>query len=386
MKQQLILNSNISNPNITQLFQSDLKECYLEFLEPPECALDLAIKYIKIIACILHLIFFLSIFLIKEFHSRHSVYQVNLSLIGFIYVINGLITYNHDFVCNLNSSLFCQYQGIYFQVSVFLYSYAVLAMALYRLACVTHKNLNQVFKIWKIVLSLVIIWLIPVFFVIIPKYLKKTPIFYHHSLDSCQINYTKQTGSFVFFILFGFSFPSILIAILYCVIVFKINNTKNKIKNLKQSLNVVFIKRSTTSIQNENTKEVVKVQEKHVHFHLEKISNFPSMTKISNEQERNLNSKTYSIHFKLILQFMIIFVSYIVYSVSNIILMYQTMLGKGEHWRRTWIKIFKTFIWIYHLINPIVYLVFHCIVIEKIKKKISIKYFYSNKLNFCNKK
>lgn len=79
--------------------------------------------------------------------------------------------------------------------------------------------------------------------------------------------------------------------------------------------------------------------------------------------------KFFSAEFKLLIQFLVIFFSYLIYSISNIVLTYQLTVTTDNRWDKDLLKIFRLMIWAYHLINPIIFLSFHPIILNKFTKK-----------------
>lgn len=78
--------------------------------------------------------------------------------------------------------------------------------------------------------------------------------------------------------------------------------------------------------------------------------------------------RLFSTEFKLLIQFIIIFLSYFIYSISNIILTYQLTVTTDNRWDKDLLKVFRLMIWTYHLCNPIIFLSFHPIFLNKCVK------------------
>ncbi|CAF1024212.1 unnamed protein product [Brachionus calyciflorus] len=363
---------NLTFSNIS-IYHADLAEC---LLNTTNTLFDITIIVIKILAFILHIVVFLTIGLNRKFHSRHSIYLINLAIIGFLSVLNGLSILDSKLLCKYNSTFYCQFQGVFFQYSIYVCSYSVLAMAAYRLTCVRCKNLNQTLKIWRIILSIILVWSLSLLFVLLPKLIRKIPIFYHYSLNTCMENYSERFWSFLFFMFFGFILPSLSIMLINVIIVLKIKKSKNKLSSFSK-LKIKIFKKST--IFTESNKigvngvnlRIEKVEE--VNFNLENVSSVCQSTTPNNSRNsltKNqcvLTNKVVNSQLKLIVQFSIIYFSYLVYSISNFLLIYQTTLVE-YHWEFYLIRMFNIFIWLYHLTSPILYLGFHPITIEKFKK------------------
>lgn len=78
--------------------------------------------------------------------------------------------------------------------------------------------------------------------------------------------------------------------------------------------------------------------------------------------------RLFSTEFKLLIQFIIIFLSYFIYSISNILLTYQLTVTDDNRWDKDLLKVFRLLIWTYHLFNPIIFLSFHPIFLNKCVK------------------
>ena len=95
--------------------------------------------------------------------------------------------------------------------------------------------------------------------------------------------------------------------------------------------------------------------------------------------------RVFSVEFKLLVQFLIIFFSYFIYSISNILLTYQLTVTTDNRWDKELLKVFRLLIWLYHLFNPVIFLSFHPIFISKCVKNPSCKCCsFSSICNICN--
>lgn len=351
------LSLNYSRENMSS-YGINLIEC-LSISLPSSYKLILLI--IEIIAIILHILVFLVLALNKKFHSRHSIYLFNLSIIGFISVFNSLKVSDSKLLCIYSSGFYCQYQGMFFQFSIFVYSYSVLAMAAYRFICVNYKNLNQILKTWKIIFSIISIWIISLALVLVPKFVSNIPVLYHYGLDRCIENYFNRIYSFWLLVLLGFVFPSISIAIFYFMIFSKIKKSRSKVSNLSGYNSKYFIKINLADKSQVNASNFSTAG-------LEQTSSTENVLKLSKiNSSSRIISRHYYFQIKLIIHFFIIYLSYLIYSVSNFLLIYQTTLN-NIYWKHIWIEMFEIFVSLYHLCCPIFYLGFHPITIERVKK------------------
>lgn len=93
--------------------------------------------------------------------------------------------------------------------------------------------------------------------------------------------------------------------------------------------------------------------------------------RVGNKIRRGLvysRMKLFSTEFKLIVQFLVIFLSYFIYSISNILLTYQLTVTTDNRWDKDVLKVFRLMIWTYHLLNPVIFLSFHPIFLNKFVK------------------
>lgn len=207
----------------------NLEECTVTLNGSTKNGFDIAIQTVKTVGFVLHLVFFAFVIAFKEFHTQSSVYLINLAIVSFINLLDGMISYDPDFTCNINSRAFCIYQSMFIQYYSYLYSYAVVLLAAYRLACSNYKNLTKVIKISKIVGSLLMAWILPVILVVVSKYTLNQYIIYSDILDACRIDYKGRPGGFIFFVFFGFVFPTLIVAIIYGQILIRVKSMKSKV-------------------------------------------------------------------------------------------------------------------------------------------------------------
>ncbi len=368
------------------MYAPDLSDCILNANQPYD-SLDSAIQIMKILGLLLHVLFFVCVFLLKELQARNSVFLINISVISFMFLINGVLMYDPDIICIINSSGFCKFEGMFFSYSGYLYSYGVLALAVYRLTCVTVNSINHKLNFWKIALSISFIWLFPLSFVILTIYGLESPVYYSEVLSACRVNFTYT--HFSIFITIGFVIPSLSIALIYSVIVYKIKVSKNRIKNLhecNQKARCEVVKKANKKpklvkpVECANANGVIfnlRINDQLI-FIIHNGEYFNQADKHRNTNEKrlvNINhnmpnvskmNRKNSFQFKLIIQFLIIFITYEIFSFSNIVITFNGSIDTG-HWNKNVLKGLKLLIWLYHFLNPIIYLAFHPVFIDNLK-------------------
>jgi hypothetical protein len=356
-----------------------LRECFFIIDDtnnlPLYLEVDFFVQLFKIMGFVMHLTFFLCVIFVKEMHNRHSLYLVNLSIIGFIVIIYGLFTFDPQSICLIESTGLCIFQGIFAHYCIYLSSYGVLSLAVYRLACVCMTTLNHYLTPKRIIFSIVLVWFIPLIIVTVPKYFLQVPIYYNDKATTCRMNFSEHMGYFIFFLLFGNILPSILIAIIYLIIIYKIKTSKNKI-NIDTLANRVAVRKESapckaidlTSASINNYSKI---------FTISKILEANTRQKPKPNSSQNskikLQKNKLSVQSKLTIQLIILYVLYEIYAISNTILVFEVSID-DDHWTKKELNILKLLIWLYNLINPAVYLMLHPAIMEKIKRRILFKY------------
>lgn len=88
---------------------------------------------------------------------------------------------------------------------------------------------------------LVVAWLVPFILVIISRFALNGPVVYNDVLDACRISYKRIRTGFVFFVFFGFVFPTLIVAAIYACILVRVKNIKKKVMNVNCKGNFFFI-------------------------------------------------------------------------------------------------------------------------------------------------
>lgn len=376
------------------------------------------LKALKIIAFMLHLGFFVIVINNKELRTRHMVCLVNLGLISFMYVIYGLITFDSDFICRTQSHNLCTFQAYFSHYCLYLSAFGVLSLAFYRLACVTMSNLKKHLTKLKIIISLLIIWFIPLFTVIIPSTTLDLKISFNNKTSNCRFNYSNQFGYFIAFIVLSNLIPSILIAIIYVTILIKLKLSKKRVQpinciaalhqynheyanhhsqqqqhhhlkvNFKTDPSVIktneTILLQTVTASNDNCqlnlKQTMVTYSKSAPTsttNLKEIANFKpkyrsnaviSTSNHVNSTHNLLTSKKISIQTKLALQFFILFLNYELFAISNVVFNVDLRDGHASSTlTNSQLNALRVLIWMHFIFNPIIYLIFHPVISEKLQ-------------------
>lgn len=368
-------------------FEFNFAECALA-ANDTSIDIDLPVQILKLTGFLLHILFFIFVAKFKEFHSRNSAYLVNLALVSFLFLLNGLVAFQPNFICDLQLFGFCAYQALFVQYYSYLYSYSVVSLACYRLVSVYRRNINKYIKMWKICASIGLTWLIPLVMLIMPIYVSHYPVSYKDALNSCRFEYKQRSGGFRYFLLFSFILPTLLIGVIYIFIALKVMRVKNKVATqckieCKLGPDMICPRPDdaelytiTGNVQQANTGDSEQ-QSPSCELASRKTG---SSQKFCIKRIYKIRKRRYShVHVQLIFQFMVIFVIYMLYSCSNIILTIQLTV-KESTFDMNLIKIVRLFIWINHFLNPILFLTFHPVFKIKLKKLFKfIESFNSNR-------
>jgi hypothetical protein len=97
------------------LWRYNLDECQITLNQTVDNSIDVAIQVVKSVGFALHVVFFIVVAAIKEFHTQSSIFLINLGLVSFLNLIDGIIAFDPDFMCLTGSKAYCAYQSIFIQ-------------------------------------------------------------------------------------------------------------------------------------------------------------------------------------------------------------------------------------------------------------------------------
>ena len=423
-----LISFNLTNVDET----NELEECDIKNPDTSVPFFELCIKCLKFAGLAMHLIFFVIVLAIIELHTSHMVYFVNLSIVGLMYIIYGLITFETEVICNLRSPFLCEFQGIFAHYCVYLSAFGVLSLAFYRLACVSMSSLNNFLSIPKLVLTLVLMWMIPFFIVLIPKYVLQVPINYSDAYLTCRMNFIDHLSYFFFFVSFSCIVPSLVIAVIYLVILFKIKKSKSRIRNAGCKImtamqlsggSVAVEARRCSFIEINSSCTLAKAPEIRVDecparavecdsnavnaaatttcrlsIHIPQSSGQCPLSQAPSPQTQSTTtgskskllstnltylpsknkSSTSAAELKLAFQFIILYLSFTIFAVANTIILFQVS-AMDKYMSNHVLAFLRLLVWVYHFVNPSIYLGFHPVFIEKLKSRVLHKFFCTKK-------
>lgn len=111
----------MENETLTWMFTAaatpriNLDECEITLSSSSKNGIDAAIQAVKLIGFALHIIFFLVVAFVREFHTRSSMYLINLGVVSFVNLVDGVVSFDPDFMCLTGSAVYCVYQSMFIQ-------------------------------------------------------------------------------------------------------------------------------------------------------------------------------------------------------------------------------------------------------------------------------
>lgn len=93
----------------------NLDECEITLSSSSKNGIDAAIQAVKLVGFALHIIFFLVVAFVREFHTRSSMYLINLGVVSFVNLVDGIVSFDPDFMCLSGSTAYCVYQSMFIQ-------------------------------------------------------------------------------------------------------------------------------------------------------------------------------------------------------------------------------------------------------------------------------
>lgn len=95
--------------------QFNLEECSITLSSSSKNGIDVAIQVIKLVGFALHIVFFVVVAFVREFHTRSSMYLINLGVVSFLNLVDGIVSFDPDFMCQTGSKVYCAYQSMFIQ-------------------------------------------------------------------------------------------------------------------------------------------------------------------------------------------------------------------------------------------------------------------------------
>nr|QVK45855.1 G protein-coupled receptor [Proales similis] len=363
----------------SQRYLPQLDECNLD---EEDSVVDISIQVIKVIACCLHVATLVAVMAFAEMQTRHNLFMLNLSIMGCLFLLNGLATFDANIICSLNSYRFCEFQALFFNYSGYLYSYGVLALAIYRLVCLSSNNLKESLKAWKLALGACLVWLIPLVLVIIKIFWIESEIYYSEILATCRVS--LDLVQFTFFVSIGFIVPMVAIGSIYAFIFHLVRQSSRKVsKSVCSAVPPTRANRISNQISNG--------LECQFPYSTDRAHQNAGFEPAASAVCQNSWKRRRRVQIRLLVQFLIIFVTYMLFSFSNIVITFNGSVDE-TYWDKETLKLMRLFIWLYHLINPILLLGFHPVLYDKLHGLYASLYskffnqYHQNRMKLKNRK
>ena len=192
----------------------------------------------RIVSLIIHIIYLLCIWRIKDLQTRQLLYLHHVNIIGLIYTVHYvcyIFGQSPDFGSAFANDLVCNISSMIWMITKFMRMFSLLLLAIYRYTAVYYITLHRNFtrSLGYMILAIMVTWIIAVLFSISFKYSFNTTysIFYCFEGDSEDLSLV--TWFMIINNTFAIVLPSILIAYLYLRIVHRINEV-NKNLSMKK--------------------------------------------------------------------------------------------------------------------------------------------------------
>ena len=343
--------------------------------------IDIAILAIKTVSLVFYLGLLTILLTLKEMRNRYSIYLLNILFIGVIQLLISIILFFEDCITYLKRDVFTSdFQGFLNHYFLYLNSYSVLALAVFRLFSVCTLNLKKSLSLSKILISIGVIYLVIFVICVIPMFVLDVDITYYKNARSYRMKLTDHVGYFVFFLLVGNCLPSLVMAGVYITFICKIKRSKNKIKPKIDKNNIKFSFDTKTSVL-----KFKKLQAKVTGRQLDDSSvnnnqlndkTHGTIQGVYKKNKPNIDKKS-NPHLNLGLKILLMYSVYFVFSLCNIVLVIDIFNEHDIDLKQA--NILRFFISIYFLVTPILFLILHPMGLDKVKNKLK-GHFLQNKL------
>jgi hypothetical protein len=146
----------------------------------------------------------------KQLRNHNMILMYNLCLIRLFYCLTGILTYAYT-PCDKLSISVCFLSVISRAFKGYYTGYSLIAMAFHRLGTILVINKTKTMIALNILIVFGIIWIIPIFLTVIQVYGFNNRIHFDESLNKCVHDASSQVHGFVFFFVFSYLFPNLLV-------------------------------------------------------------------------------------------------------------------------------------------------------------------------------
>ena len=188
----------------------------------------------RVIAVIIHLVYFGFIIHLKDFRIRQMIYLHNVNFVGFVYCLHYLCyisSQSPTFSDQLINDILCWFSSMLWLSLKYLRMYSLLLLAFYRYIAVFHITFHRTFtkNLCRMILGIVFVWIFSISISLIIKYAFKTKysIFYCFEGNSDDMNIV--IGFLVVNNLTAIIIPMLLIIYVYIRIMLKVRELTSKL-------------------------------------------------------------------------------------------------------------------------------------------------------------
>ena len=199
--------------------------------------IDYADCSIRVLAVLVHILYFCLIPFLKEYRTRTSLCLHNINLVSMLYCIHYVFYINSKYLTYKEQRLdiICRISEFFWMIFSFARLYSVLALAIYRYAAVycihLFKRINKSTK--KVILMVSVPWLVSCLFSAILKFSLGTS----YSKWYCTDGFSEDMNNFIFYYILKLFLtsilPSIAIFVLYRKILTKMKQLSEKFRQNK---------------------------------------------------------------------------------------------------------------------------------------------------------
>ena len=209
----------------------------------------------RVIAVIIHLVYFGFIIHLKDFRIRQMIYLHNVNFVGFVYCLHYLCyisSQSPTFSDQLINDILCWFSSMLWLSLKYLRMYSLLLLAFYRYIAVFHITFHRTFtkNLCRMILGIVFVWIFSISISLIIKYAFKTKysIFYCFEGNSDDMNIV--IGFLVVNNFTAIIIPMLLIIYVYIRIMLKVRELTSKLSGQESnSSNSLSIRNMVNTIK-----------------------------------------------------------------------------------------------------------------------------------------
>lgn len=205
--------------------------CVIEFFSPNPWTIVLNV--IRVSVAFLYLFWLILVILMKNLQRRGMVYLYNLAFNGLFYASIGLY-YSTWSSCDQLSLSICYLSTFFTTYTAYYSGYALAALILHRLLCITHSKWTSNLSNLTIAITIALVWIIPTLCALIEMFAFSKSISYKPKAQVCSNEYYSFYAIISFFGVSGIFIPSAVIVSAYLTSVFQLRRLAKKTSNRRK--------------------------------------------------------------------------------------------------------------------------------------------------------